>query len=284
MTQNASSLAGASPSSERVDVPPAVASEAADQPDGDPIAEAPPGRQGVPAAPPRAQDRVDWMAASAQGPRILDIGCGEGILALLLASAGHRVVAVDIEPAAIAAARDLASSQPPAVRDRIDWRVADAQTGALGLNAFDTVVLGDVVAWLEEPARMLARAADGTWSGTSEPSEPGFFYYELLIDGVAVNDPGSETYFGWGRQTSGIEIPERGVDFHHVKGVPHGEVRARTYESKVTGTARRAFVYTPPDYDRDAASAGRCSTCSTGRARASGAGRSRAGRSSSSTT
>jgi enterochelin esterase-like enzyme len=97
----------------------------------------------------------------------------------------------------------------------------------------------------------LERGADGTWSGTSEPAEPGFFYYEVLIDGVAVNDPGSETFFGWGRQTSGIEIPERGVDFHHVKAVPHGEVRVRTYESKVTGTARRVFVYTPPDYDRE---------------------------------
>jgi enterochelin esterase family protein len=99
----------------------------------------------------------------------------------------------------------------------------------------------------------LTRGADGTWSGVGEPAEPGFFYYEVLIDGVAVNDPGSETYFGWGKQTSGIEIPERGVDFHHVKAVPHGEVRIRTWESKVTGTPRRVFVYTPPDYDRDPA-------------------------------
>ena len=34
------------------------------------------------------------------------------------------------------------------------------------------------------------------------PAVPGFHYYWLLVDGVAVNDPGSETFFGWGRPTS----------------------------------------------------------------------------------
>jgi enterochelin esterase-like enzyme len=96
----------------------------------------------------------------------------------------------------------------------------------------------------------LARDKDGVWTGTSEPWEPGFYYYDLLIDGVAVNDPGSETYFGWGHETSGIEIPDRALDFHAIKDVPHGEVRVRTYSSKTTGAPRRVFVYTPPDYDR----------------------------------
>jgi hypothetical protein len=56
-----------------------------------------------------------------------------------------------------------------------------------------------------------------------------------------VNDPSSYTYFGWGRETSGIEVPEPGVDFYDVKeGVSHGEVRARWYHSQITGKWRRA--------------------------------------------
>jgi enterochelin esterase family protein len=98
----------------------------------------------------------------------------------------------------------------------------------------------------------LAKGTDGTWSGTSDPVEPGFYYYNVLVDGVAVNDPGSETFFGWGRETSGLEIPDPSLDFYTVKTVPHGEVRIRTYESKTTGTPRRAYVYTPPSYDREA--------------------------------
>jgi enterochelin esterase family protein len=98
----------------------------------------------------------------------------------------------------------------------------------------------------------LAKDKDGVWSGISEPAEPGFYYYDLLVDGVAVNDPGSETYFGWGHETSGIEIPDRTLDFYDVKAVAHGEVRIRTYFSKTTETSRRVLVYTPPGYDRDA--------------------------------
>ena len=95
----------------------------------------------------------------------------------------------------------------------------------------------------------MTRAEDGTWSVTIPPQIPGFHYYSLVVDGVAVNDPGSETYFGSSRQSSGIEIPEKGVDYYEVKNVPHGEIRQFRYFSQVTGAWRRAFVYTPPDYD-----------------------------------
>jgi enterochelin esterase-like enzyme len=68
-----------------------------------------------------------------------------------------------------------------------------------------------------------------------------------------MDDPGSETYFGYGKETSGIEVPEAGVDFYSLKNVPHGEVRAKWYFSKTTGEWRRALVYTPPDYDTNRA-------------------------------
>ncbi len=95
----------------------------------------------------------------------------------------------------------------------------------------------------------MERGPDGTWAVTTPPAVPGFHYYWLMVDGVAVNDPGSETFFGYGKPTSGVEIPEKGVDFYDAKDVPHGEVRALWYHSKVTGKPRRAFVYTPPGYD-----------------------------------
>jgi hypothetical protein len=70
-------------------------------------------------------------------------------------------------------------------------------------------------------------------------------------DSIRVNDGSSYSYFGYGRETSGIEIPEAGVDFYSPKDVPHGQVRSHWFQSKITGAWRRAFVYTPPDYDRD---------------------------------
>ncbi len=97
----------------------------------------------------------------------------------------------------------------------------------------------------------MKKGDDGFWTLTSTPIVPGFHYYELIIDGTRVNDPASDTFFGTGKPTSGIEIPEKGVDFYHAKDVPHGEVRSRWYTSKVTGQTRHIMVYTPPGYDSD---------------------------------
>jgi len=66
-----------------------------------------------------------------------------------------------------------------------------------------------------------------------------------VLDGVSVNDPASETYFGYGKETSGIEVPEAGAEYYAIGKVPHGEVRAKSYFSKITGEWRRAMVYTP---------------------------------------
>jgi enterochelin esterase-like enzyme len=93
--------------------------------------------------------------------------------------------------------------------------------------------------------------ANGYWTATSDPQAPGFHYYWLVIDGVQVNDPGSETFYGTGKQTSGVEVPEKGVDYYLPKDVPHGEVRERWYKSATTDAWRRVYVYTPPNYDGD---------------------------------
>ncbi len=92
---------------------------------------------------------------------------------------------------------------------------------------------------------------DGFWIATTEPLVPGFHYYRVFVDGVEVNDPSSETFYGTGKETSGLEVPEKGVDFCLPKDVPHGEVRERWYHSKTTQQWRRIFVYTPPGYDTD---------------------------------
>ena len=96
----------------------------------------------------------------------------------------------------------------------------------------------------------MTKGADGLWSVTTPPAVPGFHYYWFILNGVQVNDPASETFFGYGRETGGIEVPEANVRFYSIQDVPHGEVREKWYFSKTTGAWRRALVYTPAEYDR----------------------------------
>lgn len=91
----------------------------------------------------------------------------------------------------------------------------------------------------------------GVWRVTTEPIVIGFHYYSLIIDGVPVVDPGSQTFYGMGRMASGIDIPEAGADYYLPKNVPHGQVRTVSYYSGITRSWRRAFVYTPPAYDEN---------------------------------
>ena len=95
----------------------------------------------------------------------------------------------------------------------------------------------------------MTRSEDGVWSVTTAPARPGFHYYQLIVDGQAMNDPSSETYFGWAQPTSGLEVPDPTIDFYDVKRVPHGDVRVHTYRSEVTDAFRQAYIYTPPGYD-----------------------------------
>lgn len=98
----------------------------------------------------------------------------------------------------------------------------------------------------------MTKDASGIWEATTDPLVVGFHYYFLLIDGVSVVDPGSQTFFGCGRMASGIEIPEPKAEsayYSYQKDIPHGQVRECYYFSKVEGKQRRCFVYTPAEYE-----------------------------------
>lgn len=98
----------------------------------------------------------------------------------------------------------------------------------------------------------LSKTTDSVWTGTTEgPMDEGFHYYHLNIDGGTFNDPGTLNFYGSTRWESGVEIPAHDADFYALKEVPHGNVQQVLFPSKSTGTPRRAFVYTPPGYEKD---------------------------------
>jgi enterochelin esterase family protein len=99
------------------------------------------------------------------------------------------------------------------------------------------------------PGFDMTRGPDGIWSVTTTPLVVGFHYYSIQIDGAITADPSTHTYFGSGWQNSAIEVPAPDAAFYDHQDVPHGHVRQQWYHSTVTGKWRRAYVYTPPDYD-----------------------------------
>ncbi|GMS97728.1 hypothetical protein PENTCL1PPCAC_19903 [Pristionchus entomophagus] len=104
--------------------------------------------------------RVPWIvdettkgvapsADASRAPRVLDVGCGGGILSLALARRRLRIRGVDACPEAVAVARETAAGGniPPSVRARLQFdMVAEAQMGeGEERGVYDAVVASEVV-------------------------------------------------------------------------------------------------------------------------------------------
>jgi len=99
----------------------------------------------------------------------------------------------------------------------------------------------------------LTKGDDGAWTGVTRPQDEGFHYYQLVIDGAGVPDPGTLYFYGGSRWGSGLEVPAADQDFYALKDVPHGQLRQTLYASEHANAVLRCFVYTPPDYETDLA-------------------------------
>jgi enterochelin esterase-like enzyme len=95
----------------------------------------------------------------------------------------------------------------------------------------------------------MVKNSEGIWEVTTDSLTEGFHYYSLLVDGLALADPASETFYGMGRMASGIEVPFKGDGYYAEKDVPHGEICIKRYFSTVFNSWRQFYIYKPAGYD-----------------------------------
>jgi len=97
----------------------------------------------------------------------------------------------------------------------------------------------------------MVKNSEGVWEITTDSLSEGIHYYSIIIDGVAVADPASESFYGMGRMASGIEVPFKGDSYYEIRNIPHGDIRIKKYYSDVTNSWRDFYMYTPPGYDQN---------------------------------
>lgn len=95
----------------------------------------------------------------------------------------------------------------------------------------------------------MEKNTQGVWEVRTDSLTEGFHYYSLIVDGLTVADPASESFYGMGRMASGIEVPFKGDDYYTVKDVPHGEISIKRYYSSVFNKWRQFYIYKPAGYD-----------------------------------
>ena len=136
--------------------------------------------------------RIDWMVDEVSGPRVLDVGCSEGILEVLLARRGLSVTGVDLDPDALDFARLLLAKEPDEVRERVRFVQGDFIETRPVKGLFDTVVMGELLNFLDDPEGMLERGLEYLRPGgrlivttpfgvhPHEDNRPGFTLTDLI--------------------------------------------------------------------------------------------------------
>jgi ArsR family transcriptional regulator len=94
-----------------------------------------------------------------RGQRIVDLGCGNGRLAFLLAQSGNAVIGVDNSEEQIRLARsNPAAAVPPAPGGSIEFRQAPMEATGLPDAAFDSVILSQSLHHAAKPKEALAES------------------------------------------------------------------------------------------------------------------------------
>ena len=131
------------------------------------------------------------------GKRVLDVGCGGGILSESLAGEGAQVVAVDPSPASVRVAREHALSQG----FRIDYRVGFAEAIDFR-DEFDAVFAVDVLEHVEDLASSVFACARALKPGGLF----GFLTHNQTLEAF--------TFMIWEQEYRRSVMPKGAHDFH----------------------------------------------------------------------
>jgi enterochelin esterase-like enzyme len=117
-------------------------------------------------------------------------------------------------------------------------------------QAKEVVVRGQ---WAKDPIA-LTKGENDVWSATSTPIAAGVWEYSLVVDGVAMIDPGNSAIKPMREpRTSILTLAGTPADLWDFQDVPHGTVHSHIYQSQAFGSPREVSVYTPPGYETSTA-------------------------------
>ncbi len=107
----------------------------------------------------KTQSRIHWICRQIQGKQVLDVGCSQGIVPILLAREGLKVIGIDSSPKSIDEANHYLENEPKQVRKNVSFINTDFLSWDVHDLKVDTVVMSEVLEHLIRPESFIEAAA-----------------------------------------------------------------------------------------------------------------------------
>ncbi len=101
------------------------------------------------------RDRIHWVLKQVTGSSVLDVGCSQGLVPLLLGREGFNVLGIDVFAEAIESANEHLAQENEAVRARVRFTHGDVHDLESD-ERFDTVIAGEILEHMIDPTRTVA--------------------------------------------------------------------------------------------------------------------------------
>lgn len=108
----------------------------------------------------KVRERIHWICSQATGEKILDIGCSQGIMDILLAREGKNVLGIDILQESIDIAKKSLKKESESTQNHVEFRVENFMNFDSQGTKYDVIIMAEVLEHITDPRRFIKKAQD----------------------------------------------------------------------------------------------------------------------------
>ncbi|MDQ0857225.1 methyltransferase domain-containing protein [Bacillus sp. V2I10] len=105
----------------------------------------------------KTRERINWIVTHVFGSKVLDIGCSQGINAILLGREGKKVDGIDISHESVEYAKTELGKEHPSVQASVSFKVSNFMTDQDIDTNYDTILLTEVLEHISDPDSFLRK-------------------------------------------------------------------------------------------------------------------------------